>query len=165
MYRPISCTTSKRVLQDTRIMIMSTLLHGFQPWDCSRRPPLGRTGHLPLDIARDSLLPDLLFVPITKFVKTPMCSLKVTVKMRHRATCDMKQHCVYVKRKPHDIASIVVLTIFSTEEKYVSQRNCVCCRINSITSPPTDCTKCGTCTCSNQLFITFSHSPIMPASV
>jgi len=42
------------------------------------------------------------------------------------------------------LASRVVLTIFSTEEKYVSHRNCVCWRSNSTASELTDRTKLGT---------------------
>lgn len=108
---------------------------------------------VPLDAASLWLsCPRPLFCPdyFLKFVKTPVCSDETP------CVRDMKQHlCVY---SVDAIASSVVLTIFSTDEKYVSHKNCVCWRINSITSPPTDCTKPGTYAYNNQSFISSSQS-------
>jgi len=52
----------------------------------------------------------------------------------------------WITAEVKSLASRVVLTILSTEEKYVSHRNCVCWRITSIESELTDRTKFGTCT-------------------
>ena len=117
-------------------MTCRVLRQRYRVWDPARPGPIEA-----LMISLYNIMPRCVWMATTStshhmFLQLKPCSILTATKITAHIT----------KKVLNVLASRVVLTIFSTEEKYVSHRNCVCWRIRSTTSEPTDRTKLGTWT-------------------